>query len=230
MNNFDFWYAVNNTEIIRPPRLHLETFGATKLKYYLLCEAMDEVDKIRVREGLIEAERPAILTPLEFASQNLIGFDHQESQRYMDYLRAHQDSLRILKYGFKISKNAVNDYVISDPLPQVIDNVMREVESRGEDLSAVLLGVEEPWEVSILKLMIGVVERSAPSNVNDLKSRFLLPLSENEMQERIDREFLEASRDPSRIEGLFVFLKKHGIFDAHEDRFFALVRSAKKST
>ena len=38
---FDFWYAVNNTEIVRQPSGQLETFGTTVLNYFLLTEIMD---------------------------------------------------------------------------------------------------------------------------------------------------------------------------------------------
>ena len=30
---FDFWFAVNNTEIVMPPKRHLETFGNTIINY-----------------------------------------------------------------------------------------------------------------------------------------------------------------------------------------------------
>ena len=32
---FDFWYAVNNTEILKLPDKKLETFGASDVHYHL---------------------------------------------------------------------------------------------------------------------------------------------------------------------------------------------------
>ena len=34
---FDFWFAVNNTEIRLLPKRHLETFGSTVLNYHLVA-------------------------------------------------------------------------------------------------------------------------------------------------------------------------------------------------
>ena len=57
---FDFWYAVNNTELVRTPTSRLETFGDTIVNYYLVSELMDNVDKVRVREGHLKALKPSI--------------------------------------------------------------------------------------------------------------------------------------------------------------------------
>lgn len=226
MDTFDFWYAVNNTEVIRSPIARLETFGTTKLRFHLVSELMDDVDKVRVREGSIEAARPQILTPQDMMGGHLEGFGSEEANRYLDYLREHQQSLRILQYGFKISKNDTNDYILSDSLVQVLENVVKEVDARNHPMSAVLLGVEDPWEVSLLKLLVEVVEHSTPGNIAELKSHNLLPLSAKDIAERMEREFLEASRNPDLIQRLFEFLKRHGLFDQNQDRFFALVRAS----
>ena len=42
---FDFWYAVNNTELLSTPTSRLETFGDTIVNYYLVSELMDNIDK-----------------------------------------------------------------------------------------------------------------------------------------------------------------------------------------
>jgi hypothetical protein len=46
---FDFWYAVNNTEVVLAPRRHLETFGNTLINYHMVSELMDNVGQVRVR-------------------------------------------------------------------------------------------------------------------------------------------------------------------------------------
>ena len=43
---FDFWYAVNNTELVTTPSNRLETFGETVVNYYMVCELMDSVDTV----------------------------------------------------------------------------------------------------------------------------------------------------------------------------------------
>ena len=51
---FDFWYAVNNTELVTRPSSQLETFGDTIVNYSLICEQMDAINKVCVREGQLK--------------------------------------------------------------------------------------------------------------------------------------------------------------------------------
>ena len=62
-HEFDFWYAVNNTEIVLQPQRQLETFGATMVDYHLISQLMDNANQVRVREGRLQAFRPEIITP-----------------------------------------------------------------------------------------------------------------------------------------------------------------------
>src|SRR5271167_2503131 len=87
---FDFWYAVNHTEIVLRPRQHLETFGATVIDYLLISELMDQAGQVRVREGRLQAYRPEIITPQSFMANSLEGFNESQSCDYMDWLRAHE--------------------------------------------------------------------------------------------------------------------------------------------
>ena len=68
---FDFWYAVQNTKIVRGPSRALETFGATRINYHHLAELPDDPRKVRVREGRLEAHKPAIITPEEYAEADI---------------------------------------------------------------------------------------------------------------------------------------------------------------
>ena len=60
---FDFWYAVNNTKLVTTPTSKLETFGDTIVNYSLICDDMDNVNKICIKEGQIKALKPTIITP-----------------------------------------------------------------------------------------------------------------------------------------------------------------------
>ena len=71
---FDFWYAVNNTEIVLRPQRILETFGATVVDYHLISQLMDNASRVRVREGRLNAYRPEIITPSSFMENALEGF------------------------------------------------------------------------------------------------------------------------------------------------------------
>ena len=224
MDSFDFWYAVNNTEVVHLPVNPLETFGTTTVEYRLVTELMDSVDNVRVREGRIEAARPAIITPGDFGGVPLEGFSDGESARYLEWLQANQEHLRIIQYGFNVSKTDIKHWDVNDPIEQVVANI--EAESAKESrLVSVLRGVEQPWEVCLLKLMVELVEASAGGHVQQFQERGLIPLGEEDWRKALERDFLAASRDKGQIGSLQEKLERLGVFAEYEDRFFALVRS-----
>ncbi|MFA5687705.1 MAG: hypothetical protein WC959_00915 [Kiritimatiellales bacterium] len=221
---FDFWYAVNNTEVVSLPDRRLETFGTTLVNYHLVSELMDSVDKVRVREGKLKAFRPGIITPASIADSMLEGFG-EEAQEYANWLRNHAADMQILKYGFKIQKENINDYILTDSLPAVVTRVKTDVAARDNPLDAVLVGVDRPWEVCLLKLMVELVQQSAPGNIQDIHQRQRDQKATLHLE--IENAFLNASRDASQLPHLADLLKRHGLFKRYEDRFFATVRSAK---
>ena len=228
-DSFDFWYAVNNTEVVMSPTQLLETFGTTDFTYFLIAELMDRAGRFRVREGRIGAARPQILTPDHIGGLPLEGFDQTEARRYIEWLRENAGDMRLLQYGFTVHKKEVRDHVVSDPPEQIVHNIKADIARREQDNAAIVLGVEDPWEVCLIKLMVGVVERSAPGNVQDLRQASMLPGPED-MREQIDQAFLEASRDHDLIPALHGRLVAAGVFDEYEDRFFALVRAARRDS
>ena len=88
-SQFDFWYAVNNTRVLLAPTSRLETFGATVLNYHLVTELLDDVTKIRVREGRVKAARPEILAPDSVLENLLDGFGDQ-ARHYAEWLRRNE--------------------------------------------------------------------------------------------------------------------------------------------
>jgi len=221
---FDFWYAVNNTELISVPERRLETFGATMVNYHLVTELMDSVNKVRVRVGKLKAFRPEIITPQSIEQMMLEGFG-SEARDYADWLHKHAQDMQILKYGFKVQKQEINDYILSDSLATVVDRVKNEVSGRNDPLGAVLVGVDRPWEVCLLKLMVELVQNSVAGNIQDIRQ--LQRDRKAQLHQQIEQAFLDASRDASKVPELADLLRRNGLFERFEDRFFAVVRASK---
>jgi hypothetical protein len=221
---FDFWYAVNNTEVISVPERRLETFGATMVNYHLVTEMMDSVDKVRVRVGKLKAFRPEIITPQSIDEMMLEGFG-SEARDYADWLHKHAQEMQILKYGFKVQKQEINDYILTDALQTVVDRVKDEVAGRADPLGAILVGVDRPWEVCLLKLMVELVQNSVAGNIQDIRQQQRDRKAQLHVQ--IEQSFLVASRDASKVPELADLLKRNGLFERFEDRFFAVVRASK---
>ncbi len=227
---FDYAYAMRNTEVILTPSKRLETFGHTVVNYLLLTEPMDSVNQVRIREGRIKAHRPEIITPQSFGQMLLDGFG-DEARKYADFLQEHERELVIMQYGFVIRKEDVRQYVVHDKLPAVVEQVKGDIEAKNDPLSAVVVGVDQPWEVCLVKLMVDVMQNSVPTNVREMQQRNLLPKDPDEEQrdrkQEIENEFKRAKDDPSRISFLGEKLQEYGVFEEYEDRFFNLLKSSR---
>lgn len=213
---FDFWYAVHNTSVLIPPAGRLETFGATVVDYVLVSEVMDRVDQVRIRSGRLHAERPEIVT-LDGGGDRLEGFQQQAAARYLDWLKQHRQELLILKYGFRLRRDAVREEVVTDRLDAVLDRIGRDVRARANPLAALVRGVDEPWEVCLVKLAADLVQRSSPHHARALRA------DPGGARHAIEQAFSDADRDRGQMGALADLLKAQGVFEEYQDRFFALV-------
>jgi hypothetical protein len=173
MRQDDFDYAIENTQVILAPERQIATFGSTSFNFYLISELMDRVDQVHVRNGKIHADRPQILTPEHYCRLLLEGFGEQ-AQRYVDQLREHARNVAVLRYGFQFRKTDVTEQTLRDSIDAVINRTKRRVESENEPLSAVIQGVDDAWEVCLLKFTIDLIERSSGGNLGDFRKRGLL--------------------------------------------------------
>lgn len=169
----NFQYAVENTRVIVAPEQQIATFGSTSFRFYLISELMDQANEIRVRDGRIHAERPQILAPEQYLRMLLEGFGEQ-ANRYVEQLRERTRNMAVLRYGFRFRKTEVTEQTVRDPLETVIARTKSRVESADEPLSAVIQGVDDAWEVCLLKFTIDLIERSSGGNVGDFRRRGLL--------------------------------------------------------
>ncbi len=174
INDFDFQYALENTKVVLPPERRLETFGASVLSYYLITEDMDSLNLSHVREGQIIAEKPQLITPQSISRLMLEGFG-EHAEKFADAISQNAHRFAILKYGFLVKKNDYRHYEIHEPFSHVVDRVIRDVKDKNEPMSAVLTGVDEGWEVGLLKYMFDMIQSSGQQNINDFKDRGLLP-------------------------------------------------------
>ena len=173
MKEDDFQYAIENTQVILAPEQKIATFGTTSFRFYLISELMDRVNEVRVRDGKIHADRPQILTPEHFSRLLLEGFG-DKAQRYADQLRERLHNMAVLRYGFQFRKTDVTEETLRDSMDSVINRTKRRVENSNEPLSAVIQGVDDAWEVCLLKFTIDMIERSSGGNIGDFRKRGLI--------------------------------------------------------
>ena len=166
--DFDRWYAATHVKFLVRPSHSLETFGNTLVNYTLISELEDYPGKIRIREGRLEAHQPQIISPKSLIET--IGFS-DEANAYLEYLKEHEDDLRILRYGYCLKSDKFNEYVVTDPMSVVAERVKAEVLAKRDPFAAVLEGVDEPWDVSLIVLWMNEVQRSAKTNLKELQAK-----------------------------------------------------------
>jgi hypothetical protein len=220
--------AVLKTQIIRPPKQNLATFGMTNVYYFLVAEATYNEfingQETVIREGRVIAERPKIVTP--YYLSRVQGFS-AEAKKYFEMLLNHYPpSSPGLLYGYRNEPKEMN--VVSDNLETVIARLNENIDAKGDPLMSIIKGEDSLWDVSILKFIYEITDRSMPENVRQLNQRGLL---------RMDSSGLPADAR-IRIEGLFDLVEKGemepadlkaeldhwNVFEEYQDRFFRVFK------
>ncbi len=167
--NFDRWHAARNVKILVYPSQELETFGSTLLNYHLVSELPDAPSKIRIREGRLEAHQPRVIVP-DFNEITVEGLG-EDAREYLEFLR---DNMRILRYGYRLKSDNFSEQIVTGSIDEIAGRVKAGVLASGDRFSAVLTGVDEPWEIALVELWRREVERSAEHNIRELASKNLL--------------------------------------------------------
>lgn len=167
-------YAIRHTRVVYAPYRQIESFGETRFSFRLLSEPMDCVGHCRVRSGWVEAGRPRILKPPSMQGIETEGFG-ADAARLFEWMRGHGVSLQALvRYGFQFSRSEVQEEYLHEDLREVRDRVVREAENSGDLFRAVIEGVDDAWEVSLLCFMLEMIQQSHEINIFDFKRHGLL--------------------------------------------------------
>jgi hypothetical protein len=173
LNEDAIQFAIENTQVIVAPQRRIATFGDTSFRFYLVTEMMDNVDQVRVRDGRLHAIRPQIITPGHIQRMLVEGFG-ENAEDFTDWMREHAPQLAILKYGFQFRKTDISNEVVHDPLEAVVGRLRERVEASDDPLSAIIQGVDEGWEICLLKFAADMIQESSGGNLGDFRKRGLL--------------------------------------------------------
>ena len=97
-----------------------------------------------------------------------------EGERYAEQLSVQGERFSFLKYGFRVSKSDIRSYDVHESLENVAGKLKADLECRNEPLTALLTGVDDGWEVCLLKFMVDMIAASAPGNMGDFRERGML--------------------------------------------------------
>ena len=113
MNRDSFHYALENTRTHLEPSGLIETFGSTAFDFTLVSELMDEVNRVRLRRGTLQAERPRIVTPEHYAKIMLDGFG-EKAREFADWLGRALRQARIVLHDERLSSFAADEAMERD--------------------------------------------------------------------------------------------------------------------
>lgn len=173
----DIHYALETTRVLHEPDRRIDTFGETRFEFQLISELMDRAGEIRIRTGEIEAMRPRILRPSAYQEVQLEGFDDTARARFdqmVARMKAEGKDLAFLQYGFQFKRGQVHEEIIHDTLDAVRERVLEDVRRTGNPARAIIEGVDDAWEISVLKFSFEMILRSHEINAFDFKRRGLI--------------------------------------------------------
>ena len=213
--------AIENTMVLRPPRQQLATFGITNVYYYMITELMHEVNV--VREGRVIAARPKIVTPTYLV--NVEGFSGL-AMRYIQMAAEQNPHEPGILYSYKNEIGEMN--IVTESLGNILDKINSRIDSRSDPLSAIIKGVEDMWDVSLMKFTFELTRNSAYRNFAELYGRGKL-IADNQgvprdARENIEELFEMAGKDPSCASELVSELHRWNLWSAYQDRFLNLFK------
>jgi hypothetical protein len=116
--------------------------------------------------------------------------------------------------------------IISSDMTSVVHRLEEEIDREGNPLAAIIQGVDELWDVSLLKFVFDMTRNSLGSNALELRKRGLLDIDSTgvpmDARLSIERDFdlvQKGELDPSALK---MELDRWGLFQEYEDRFLRL--------
>lgn len=213
--------AMRKTELIRPPKRRLSTFGSTTMDYYVVTELTEQMSA--VREGKVLAERPRIVTP--YYLLHVEGFS-ESARRFLGIMAQQNPHEPGIFYTYRNEPHSTN--VVSEPLRVVVGNLNSTLESEDRPLSAIIRGVEDVWDLAVMMFIYDLTRRAAGGNYADFQRHGLMNMDESGLpaaaRQQIEMLFAIVRDDRSRASELVTELNRWGVYQEYEDRFLALFK------
>lgn len=206
----------------------MAAFGETTVYYHLITEPVyseffqGETETV-LREGKVTYGEPRIVTPAYLSSVE--GFS-PEAREAIRMLGAHTPGIL---YRLRYRNEPENTSILSEPPASVIDKLNSELDRKGEQLSAIIKGTDQLWDVSLIKFIHEMLFVSHRFSVApELERQGLLELDQmgipRSARIEIERLFLAVEKDEIDASLLKLEIDRWGVFPQYEDRFFRLFR------
>lgn len=171
----NFFYAMETSRVIHEPDRRIATFGETRFQFQLISELMDRSGEVRIRSGEMEACRPLLIRP--DPDMEMEGFGDEARERLGKLLQQMREvgmDLAFLQYGFRFRRSEVQEEIVKEPVADVCERLLSDVRRTGNPMLAILEGVDDTWEIALMKFSLEMIAQSHQINTFDLKRKNLL--------------------------------------------------------
>lgn len=219
-----FENVLKKTDILKSPEKRLSTFGETRINYFFLSEIDGFKDRSRLREGLVIAEKPKLITP-ELLRERFEGFGEEQSQFGKWISETYGDLFRGLEYHFKNETSSI--HIEHTPLKVLADEIEKRLNEDDLRHSAIIKGPDETWQISLMKFIVDECISSFTQNIKDLGEHGFFDSPKDILKGRkkiIEELFEKAKNDHSYTSLLGKKLNEFGLFKEYEEDFFKLIR------
>ncbi len=222
--------AVERTVVLRAPQQTLFTFGRTNIYYYLVTEPayielVGETSETVIREGRVLAEKPKIVTPHYLSG--LEGFSSDAKKYFESLIENYGPNIPGLLYSYRNEPKELN--IVSSGWQAVVDRLNTEIDERNDPLSAIIKGPDELWDISLVKFIFEMTQKSVGKNLGEMGARGLLNVDTRgiptDARIRIEEMFTQVQRGEVAPEVLKVELDRWNVYDEYEDRFLGIFRN-----
>lgn len=169
----DIQYAMEHTLVLREPDRRIDTFGNSRFHFIILSEMMDEVGKVIIRKGTVEAHKPQIIKPTHYSSIELEGFDGR-ARELLDWLKENNIEPVYFQYGFNFKRSEISTEMVTGNYETVKAQVLDKVHEEDDPMVVVMEAIEDTWEIGLLKFSIDMIQKSQEINQFDFKRKGLM--------------------------------------------------------
>lgn len=166
-------YALETTQVLYEPDRRIDTFGSTRFEFQLLSELMDTVGAVRIRTGEMEANKPQIISPEGYNEISTEGFG-QNAEKLFEWLEEKGEMPKMLQYGFQFKRGDVTEELVHEPIESVRGRLVDQAKREGRPMQTVIEGVDDAWEICLLRFSMEMISKSQGINVFDFKRKGLL--------------------------------------------------------
>ncbi len=225
MNLFNL--VMNNTKIILTPKNALSTYNQTKVRYHIVTEPLyKEVSNYKseesvIRHGLVTAQTPQVVTN-DFLYK-MSGFGEEAKEFFKELNRVFGKNDPALLYNYK---NESTDLEIVSGNPQEVSERIKSRLINSQTNHAVIRGINNLWDVSLLKFIFEYTKTSAKSNFQDLNNSGMLEVKNGvpvAARKRIEELINQAKLGKVRPKDLHKELQDWDLFEEYQDQFFSII-------